>query len=85
MLFRSAILTFMASWNEVLWPLLVVRERTLMTMPQLVTIFVTGGEAESQLGLLLAAATVLALPIVIAYSFFQRHFIESMAYAGLKG
>ncbi len=80
-----AILTFMASWNEVLWPLLVVRERTLMTMPQLVTIFVTGGEAESQLGLLLAAATLLALPIVIAYSFFQRHFIESMAYAGLKG
>ena len=80
-----AILTFMASWNEVLWPLLVVRERTLMTMPQLVTIFVTGGEAESQLGLLLAAATLLALPIVLAYSFFQRHFIESMAYAGLKG
>ncbi|HTY09672.1 MAG TPA: carbohydrate ABC transporter permease [Bacteroidota bacterium] len=80
-----AILTFMASWNDVLWPLIVVRERTLMTMPQLVTIFVIGGEAESQLGMQLAAATLLALPVVVAYSFFQRYFIESMAYTGIKG
>ena len=79
------ILTFMTSWNEVLWPLLVVRERTLMTMPQLVTIFTIGGEAESQLGSLLAAATLLALPVVIAYAFFQRSFIQSLASTGLKG
>jgi ABC-type glycerol-3-phosphate transport system permease component len=80
-----AILTFMASWNDVLWPLMVVRERTLMTMPQLVTIFVIGGEAESQLGMQLAAATLLALPVVMAYAFFQRYFIEGMAYTGIKG
>lgn len=80
-----AILTFMTSWNEVLWPLLVVRERTMMTMPQIVTIFTIGGEADSQLGSLLAAATLLALPVIIAYAFFQRHFIESMAATGLKG
>ena len=80
-----AILTFMTSWNEVLWPLMVVRDRSLMTMPQLVTIFTIGGEAESQLGLLLAAATMLALPVVLAYSFFQRYFIESMAATGIKG
>lgn len=80
-----AILTFMASWNDVLWPLIVIRDRSLMTMPQLVTIFVVGGEAESQLGSLLAAAVLLALPVVIAYAFFQRYFIESMASSGIKG
>jgi len=80
-----AILTFMTSWNEVLWPLLVVRERSLMTMPQLVTIFVTGGEAETQLGVQLAAATMLALPVTILYAFFQRYFIDSMVSTGLKG
>jgi ABC-type glycerol-3-phosphate transport system permease component len=79
------ILTFMAVWNEVLWPLIVIRDRSLMTMPQLVTIFVVGGQAESQLGAQLAAATLLALPIVLAYAFFQRYFIESMATTGLKG
>ncbi|MBI3004030.1 MAG: carbohydrate ABC transporter permease [Ignavibacteriales bacterium] len=80
-----SILTFMTSWNEVLWPLVVVRERSLMTMPQLVTLFTIGGEAESLLGLQLAAATLLALPIIIAYAFFQRYFIESVASSGVKG
>jgi ABC-type glycerol-3-phosphate transport system permease component len=75
----------MASWNDVLWPLIVIRERSLMTMPQLVTIFVTGGEAESQLGSLLAAATLLALPVILAYTFFQKYFIESMASTCIKG
>lgn len=80
-----AILTFMASWNDVLWPLIVVRDRSLMTMPQIVTLFVVGGEAESQLGSLLSAATLLAVPVIVAYAFFQRYFIESMANTGLKG
>jgi ABC-type glycerol-3-phosphate transport system permease component len=56
-----------------------------MTMPQMVALFTIGGEAETQLGSLLAAATLLSLPIIIAYSFFQRYFIESMASTGLKG
>jgi multiple sugar transport system permease protein len=80
-----ALLTFMTNWNEVLWPMMVVRDRSLMTMPQIVALFSTGGEAESQLGYLLAAATLLALPVVIAYAFFQRYFIESMASTGMKG
>jgi multiple sugar transport system permease protein len=79
------LLTFMTNWNEVLWPMIVVRDRSLMTMPQLIALFSTGGEAESQLGYLLAAATFLAAPVVVAYAFFQRYFIESMASTGLKG
>lgn len=78
------IITFMASWNEVLWPLIVIRDESLMTMPQLVTLFAVGGRAESQLGVKLASAVMLALPIVLAYLFFQKYFIQSMASAGLK-
>lgn len=78
------IITFMASWNEVLWPLIVIRDENLMTMPQLVTLFAVGGRAESQLGVKLAAATMLALPIVAAYLFFQKYFIQSMASSGMK-
>jgi multiple sugar transport system permease protein len=80
-----AILSFMASWNEVLWPIIVVRDRSLMTLPQIVTLFTIGGQAEALLGLQLAAATLLALPIIIGYSFFQRYFIESMVSTGIKG
>lgn len=79
-----AILSFIGSWNEVLWPLIVVRNEKLMTMPQLVTLFATGGRADSQLGVKIAAAVVLALPVMIAFLFFQKHFIQSMASTGLK-
>lgn len=79
-----AIITFMAAWNEVLWPLIVIREESLMTMPQLVTLFSVGGRAEAQLGVKLASAVMLALPIIIAYLFFQKYFIQSMVSTGLK-
>jgi ABC-type glycerol-3-phosphate transport system permease component len=74
----------MTSWNEVLWPIIVIRDDKLMTMPQLVTLFAVGGRAESQLGVKLAAATMLAIPVIIAYAFFQKYFIQSMASTGLK-
>ena len=79
-----AIFTFMGSWNEVLWPLLVVREQALMTLPQLLTVFALGGGAGS-IGVSLASAMVLVVPVVIAYAFLQRYFIESMAGSGVKG
>lgn len=78
------IITFMSSWNEVLWPLIVIRDQNLMTMPQLVTLFAVGGSAESQLGVKLASAVMLALPIAVAYLFFQKYFIQSMASTGIK-
>jgi len=80
------LVTFMGSWNEVLWPLLVVRDQALMTMPQLVTVFSLGGGAgPGAIAVKLAAAMVLVLPIVAVYAFLQRYFIESMAGAGVKG
>ncbi|HYV91499.1 MAG TPA: carbohydrate ABC transporter permease [Chitinophagales bacterium] len=83
-LITVAILTFIGSWNEVLWPLIVIRDEQLMTMPQLVTLFVVGGRADAQLGVKIAAGVLLALPVMIAFLFFQRHFIQSMASTGLK-
>jgi multiple sugar transport system permease protein len=78
------ILTFMGIWNEALWPMIVIRDEPTMTMPQLVTLFSVGGRADAQLGVKIAAAVMLAIPIVILYLFFQKHFIRSMASSGLK-
>ncbi|NQU67255.1 MAG: carbohydrate ABC transporter permease [Candidatus Marinimicrobia bacterium] len=79
------IITFLTTWNEVLWPLIVIREQSMMTMPQMVTLFAIGGSAESQQGVILASAMLLAIPVIIIYIFFQRYFIESMASSGVKG
>ena len=84
-LVTAGIIVFVGSWNEVLWPLVVVRQEEWMTMPQMVTLFAVGGGAEAKLGPQLAAALLLALPIVVAYLIFQRHFITSLASTGLKG
>jgi multiple sugar transport system permease protein len=79
-----SILTFMGVWNDVLWPLMVIRNPELMTMPLMVTLFAVGGQAEAKLGVQLAAAMLLALPVIFAYVFLQRHLIESIASTGMK-
>lgn len=84
-LVTAGIIVFVATWNEVLWPLIVIRQEAWMTMPQMVALFAVGGGAFSRLGPQLAAALLLALPVVVAYLFFQRHFISSLASTGVKG
>lgn len=79
-----AILTFMTAWNDVLWPLIVIRDEQQMTLPQLVALFAVGGRAEAQLGIKLAAAVMLAMPVIVAFILFQKHFIRSMAATGMK-
>lgn len=83
-LITVGIITFMTTWNDVLWPIIVIREENLMTMPQLVTLFAVGGRSMGQIGMKLASATLLATPIIIAYLIFQKYFIQSMASSGLK-
>jgi ABC-type glycerol-3-phosphate transport system permease component len=83
-LITVGIITFMTSWNDVLWPIIVIREEDLMTMPQLVTLFAVGGRSMGQIGMKLASATLLATPIIIAYLIFQKYFIQSMAASGQK-
>jgi len=84
-LVTAGIIVFVGTWNEVLWPLVVIRREEWMTMPQMVALFTVGGGASARLGAQLAAALLLGLPVVLAYLFFQRHFITSLASTGVKG
>jgi len=84
-LVTAGIIVFIGNWNEVLWPILVVRKETWMTMPQMVALFSVGGGAYGRLGPQLAAAFLLGLPVILAYLVFQKHFISSLASTGLKG
>jgi len=79
------ILTFMNSWNDVLWPIIVIRNESMMTLPQLVVAFSTGGQADGLPGQQFAAAMFVVTPILVAYATFQRYFIASVATTGIKG
>jgi multiple sugar transport system permease protein len=78
-----AVFSFMGSWNNFLWPLVVINSPDLMTLPlglsSLSSRFVTDWN------LLLAGATISVLPIVAVFLFAQRYILQGVAMSGLKG
>jgi len=78
-----AVFSFMGSWNNFLWPLIVINSPELMTLPlglsSLSSRFVTDWN------LLLGGATISVLPIVAVFLFAQRYVLQGVAMSGLKG
>ena len=77
------ILTFLGSWNNFLWPLVVAQSEDKYTLPVALALYATG-QNSTNYGLLLAGATVTILPILLIFLIFQRKFIEGIATTGLK-
>lgn len=78
------ILTFLASWNDFLWSLLVLGgDRKALTLP--VGLATLQGQYTFDYGKLMAGALVLTVPVLILYAFFQRYIIRSIAMTGIKG
>jgi multiple sugar transport system permease protein len=77
------ILTFLASWNNFLWPLVVAQTEDTYTLPVALALFSKGQNATNY-GLLLAGATVVVMPILLIFLAFQRKFIEGIATTGIK-
>ncbi len=78
-----AVITFLASWNDFLWPLLILQERTLQTLPP--GLRTLQGAYTSEYGQMMAGAAIAAVPVLVIYIFAQRYIVESVATTGLKG
>jgi multiple sugar transport system permease protein len=78
-----AIITFLTSWNDFLWPLLILNDRNLQTLP--VGLATIQGQYTFDYGKLMAGAVVTAVPVLILYIFLQRYIIQNVAMTGLKG
>lgn len=72
-------------WNEFLWPLLV--SETVRSRPLTVglSIFAQQAEGGAEWGLLMAATLLVSLPLLIAFTFFQKMFVNAFTSSGLKG
>lgn len=77
------IMTFMASWNNFMGPLIYVSSPTRMPLAYALQLFQTarGGEP----GLLMAASTMVMLPVLALFFFTQRYFIQGVTLTGIKG
>lgn len=78
-----AILGIVGSWNSFMWPLIVTTEQSMRTLPVGLQAFTT--EAGTQFELLMAASTIVVIPMVIVYLFLQKNIIEGLASGGSKG
>jgi multiple sugar transport system permease protein len=78
-----SIFTFIWSWNNLLWPLLVVSNPKLMTIP--VGLATVQGNFGIRYADTMAAALLGALPLIALFLFFQRQIVEGVAGTGLKG
>src|SRR5690606_7003085 len=72
-----AIITFLGSWNNFLWPLIVVTKGHLFTLPVGMTVFQQPMRAPYWT-YIMAVSTVATLPVVLVFVLLQRYFIQGV-------
>ncbi|MBY0361577.1 MAG: carbohydrate ABC transporter permease [Phreatobacter sp.] len=77
------VLSLVWNWNEFFWPLIVVQSEHLAT-PPLGVVFFANAEAGTNYGPLMAAATAITAPLVIAFLAAQRWFIDGVTMTAVK-
>jgi multiple sugar transport system permease protein len=78
-----AILTFIGSWNNFLWPYLCITTDTLYTVPIGIPIFNSNYARDYVLPM--TVNSVAALPVIIAFIIFEKQIIKGVTMSGLKG
>jgi multiple sugar transport system permease protein len=77
------ILTFLSSWNNFLWPLVVAQSEDRYTLPVALALYSIGQNA-TRYGLLLAGSVVIILPVIALFVALQRYFVQGIATTGIK-
>jgi multiple sugar transport system permease protein len=77
------ILTFLSSWNNFLWPLVVAQSEDKYTLPVALAL-VSVGQNATRYGLLLAGSVVVILPVIALFVALQRYFVQGIATTGIK-
>jgi ABC-type glycerol-3-phosphate transport system permease component len=80
-----AIITFIFSWNNFLWPLVAVQDQDLLTLPVGLTFFTQPQTGQPLWAVAMAVSTLATLPVALLFIFFQRYFIQGMIVSGIKG
>ena len=78
-----SITTFMESWNDYLWPLLMLTDRSKMTLP--IALSTLNGAYATEYNVLMAGSLISMVPIILIYIFAQKYFENGMMAVGIKG
>ena len=78
-----AVFSFVAHWNDLYWPLIVVTSPELVTPPLGMAQF-SDPETGTNFGALMAAAVLMVLPVLAFFTFMQRDFMAAVTQSGVK-
>ena len=78
-----SITTFMESWNDYLWPLLMLTDRAKMTLP--IALSTLNGQYNTEYNVLMAGSLISMIPILLLYIFAQKYFKNGLMAGGIKG
>jgi multiple sugar transport system permease protein len=76
------IFTFMGTWNDFMWPLIVLADDRLYTLP--VALANLAGEHVQDTELMMAGAVLTVLPVMCLFVFLQRYYIAGIMAGGVK-
>jgi ABC-type glycerol-3-phosphate transport system permease component len=77
------IFTFMGTWNDFMGPLIYINDQRLY--PLALGLFDFRGEHQTDFGMLMAASTMMTLPVIALFFLAQRYFIQGVTLTGIKG
>lgn len=76
------IFTFLASWNDYLWPLVAINDQSKMVVPLALTFF--NSQHAQRYDLVMAAATMAVIPVFVVFIVFQRRIVSAFVLTGVK-
>ncbi len=79
-----AIVSVTAHWNEFLWPLMATSSPSNQVLTVGLASFTSGAEAGSEWGVIAAGTFFVAAPLLVAFLIFQRQFVSSFTFSGIK-
>ena len=88
MVLTVALVNAFWSWNDFLWPFIVILRDQMATLPVALARYsrlVVGGGQTIKWGDVMAATTMTGAPIIIIFLILQRRFVEALTMTGLKG
>ena len=78
-----AVTNFMDSWNDYLWPLLMLTDKAKMTLP--IALSTLNGQYDTEYNVMMAGSLISMIPIILIYIFAQKYFKHGFMAGGVKG
>jgi multiple sugar transport system permease protein len=78
-----AVLTFLGSWNDFMWPLIVLTDHDVQTLP--VALATLSREHVQDVELMMAGAVITVLPVLLLFLGLQRYYMQGLLVGSVKG